>query len=100
VGTKVEESKRFPWLIFSSKYGFIEPDHPIKNYDIHFIECPGAISEETVLRQILHQEFDGLKIVKFSKVYFVGSEGYFRKLWSIFMRAGMELEKYELPEED
>jgi len=97
---KSEESKKYPWLIFSSKYGFIEPDHPIKNYDIHFIEHPGAISEETVLRQVLHQKFDGFKIVDFSRVYFVGSENYFRKLKSIFMRARMELERYELSGEN
>jgi|Deesub1362B_J571_1020462.scaffolds.fasta_scaffold00363_16 tetratricopeptide (TPR) repeat protein len=93
---KSEKAKKYPWLIFSSKYGFIEPDHPIKNYDIHFIEHPGAVSEETILRQILHQKFDGFKIVDFNKVYFVGSENYFRKLKSIFMRAGMELERYGL----
>ncbi len=97
---KSEGSKKYPWLIFSSKYGFIEPDHPIKNYDIHFIKDPGAISEETVLRQILHQEFNGFKIVDFDRVYFVGSENYFRKLKSIFMRAGMELERYELSGEN
>lgn len=97
---KSEESKNYHWLIFSSKYGFIEPDHPIKKYDIHFIKDPGAVSGETVLRQILHQEFDGFKIVDFSRVYFVGSENYFRKLKSIFMRAGMELERYELSGEN
>jgi len=34
----LEESKKYPWIIFSSKYGFIDPDHPIKNYDIHFVD--------------------------------------------------------------
>ena len=42
-----KEAKIYPWLIFSSKYGIIEPDHPIRNYDIHFIYDPGAISEKT-----------------------------------------------------
>lgn len=91
-----EEEKKYYWLIFSSKYGLIEPDHPIKNYDIHFIKSPGAISEETLLRQILYQKFDGFKITDFGKIYFVGSRDYFIKLKTIFMRAGIEIEKYKL----
>ncbi|MHA1506236.1 MAG: DUF6884 domain-containing protein [Candidatus Asgardarchaeia archaeon] len=90
-----KESKKYPWIIFSSKYGFIERDHPIRNYDIHFINSPGAVSEETLLRQIIYQKFDEIRISSFNKVYFVGSEDYFRKLKQVFARAGMELEKYE-----
>ncbi len=91
-----DESKRYPWLVFSSKYGIIEPDHPIRNYDIHFIRHPGAISETTILRQILFQEFDGLEIKNFDIVYFVGSLEYYRKLKQVFAKAGMELHYYEL----
>jgi len=46
----LEESKKYPWIIFSSKYGFIEPDHPIKEYDIHFRDDrKKAVSDETLL---------------------------------------------------
>jgi hypothetical protein len=91
-----DESKKYPWLVFSSKYGIIEPDHPIRNYDIHFIWHPGAISEKTILRQILFQEFNGLEIKNFDIVYFVGSLEYYRKLKQVFAKAGMELHYYEL----
>lgn len=91
-----EESRKYPWLIFSSKYGIIEPDHPIRNYDIHFIRHPGAISKTTLLRQILFQEFNGLEIKNFDKVYFVGSLEYYRKLKQVFVKASMELHYYEL----
>ena len=91
-----KEAKIYPWLIFSSKYGIIEPDHPIRNYDIHFIYDPGAISEKTILRQIIYHEFNGFKVKDFKKVHFVGSQEYYRKLKLIFAKAGMELYKYEL----
>lgn len=90
------EASKYPWLIFSSKYGLIEPDHPIRDYDIHFIRDPGAISEETILRQILYQEYNGKKITDYNEVYFVGSEEYYRKLKLIFLRAGIQLKKYVL----
>lgn len=95
-----DESKTNRWIIFSSKYGFIEPDHPIKNYDIHFVKSPEAISEDTLLRQILFHEFDGFKIADFKKIYFVGTDDYYRKLRLVFLRAGKELERYELPKKD
>ncbi len=57
------------------------------------------VSEETVLGQILHQEFGRFKIVDFDRAYFVRSENYFRKLRLIFMRAEMEPERYELSRE-
>ena len=97
---RLDESKNNWWIIFSSKYGFIEPDHPIKNYDIHFVRSPDAISEDTLLRQILFHEFDGLKIADFKKIYFVGTDEYYRKLRLVFLRAGKELEKYEVSKED
>ena len=90
-----EEAKKYKWLIFSSKYGFIEPDHPIKNYDIHFTKDPGAISEETLRRQILYHEFDGFRIKDFKKVYFVGSREYYIKLKLIFKSVDMEIDKYD-----
>ena len=76
----LEESKKYPWIIFSSKYGFIDPDHPIKEYDIHFRDDrEKAVSDETLLRQIQYHEFKyrcrSFKIKDFETIYFIGSKG-------------------------
>lgn len=84
-----ENSKNFPWLVFSSKYGLIEPDHPIKNYDIE-LGREGSISEKTLLGQIIYHDF-GFKVKDFKEVYFVGSLNYYNKLKEIFECAGINL---------
>jgi len=45
-----------PWLILSAKYGFIEPEHPIHNYDVTFSKLDtGPLSIESLKNQVLHQ---------------------------------------------
>jgi len=84
-----ESSKKYPWLVFSSKYGLIEPDHPIRNYDIE-LGREGSISEKTLLGQIIYHDF-GFKVKDFKEVYFVGSLNYYNKLKEIFKCAGIDL---------
>jgi len=51
------ESKQFRWLILSAKYGYIEPWHPIGNYDVTFDdEKTGPISDETLYSQVMFQK--------------------------------------------
>jgi len=95
----LEESKKYPWIIFSSKYGFIDPDHPIKNYDIHFVEDRDkAVSDTTLLRQIEHHEFEyngkRFKIKDFDMIYFIGSREYYDELKKIFDKVGLRFEMY------
>lgn len=85
----LDESKRFPWVIFSSKYGFIDPNQPIENYNIHFVKNRDkAVSEETLKEQIKHNEFkyrgSKFRISDFDKVYFIGSREYYDELKQIF----------------
>jgi len=89
------KSKNTFWIIFSSKYGLIEPDHPIENYDIHIMD-KGAITDEMLLRQIMHYSFYNKKISDFKKIYFIGSPLYFEKIKNAFEMAGIEIEKYEI----
>ena len=43
------------WLILSAKYGFIEPWHPIENYNVTFSEEEtGPITDDTLRNQVLH----------------------------------------------
>lgn len=95
----LEESKKYPWIIFSSKYGFIEPDHPIKEYDIHFKDDrEKAVSDETLLRQILYHEFKyrcrSFKIKDFETIYFIGSKEYYGELKKVFDKANLKFEIY------
>jgi len=78
------------WYIFSSKYGIIEPDYLIENYDIHFIrDSDKAIPEHMLLRQIIKYG-----IHKAKNVYFVGSDDYYDKLKRIFEKAGIVLRRF------
>jgi len=95
----LEESKEYPWIIFSSKYGFIEPDHPIREYDIHFRDDrEKAVSDETLIRQILYHEFKyrcrSFKIKDFETIYFIGSREYYEELKKVFNKANLKFEIY------
>jgi len=81
------------WYIFSSKYGIIEPEHLIENYNIHFIRnSDKAISEDTIIEQIKKHG-----IHRARNVYFVGSSNaYYDKLKRIFEKAGVKLHRFEL----
>ena len=41
------------WVILSAKYGFIDPDQPISNYDVTFHDdCTGPLSADSLRAQI------------------------------------------------
>ena len=89
----VEQKNNVKWYIFSSKYGIIEPEHPIENYDIYFVrDVDKAIPEDTIIEQIKKHG-----IHKARNVYFVGSDdAYYDKLKRIFEKAGVKLHRFEL----
>lgn len=44
------------WVILSAKYGFIEPEHPIADYDMSFGDrLPGPISIESLRGQVYQE---------------------------------------------
>lgn len=45
------EDKGFFWIILSGKYGFIEPWHPIANYDVQIGDPHVSISDDTLKNQ-------------------------------------------------
>jgi len=61
------------WLILSAKYGVIQPDFLIENYDIHFKAKTqqGVISSETVNSQL--QSFG---VEDFHRIIFLGGKAY------------------------
>jgi len=70
------------WLILSAKYGFIEPWHPISNYNVTFDDPnTGPISDETLRNQVLYQtRWPGKKPLKnFTKILVHGNQTYYQK---------------------
>lgn len=48
--------KGSPWLILSAKYGFIEPEHPICNYNVTFkYPRTGPITKDSLRNQVRYQ---------------------------------------------
>ena len=48
--------KDYPWIILSAKYGFMEPEHPIGNYDVNFSKLEsGPVSEDSLRNQVRYQ---------------------------------------------
>lgn len=76
------EQKGFKWIILSAKYGYIEPWHPICNYDVTFSdETTGPISDETLYRQVMYQSrWSGIPLRNFKTVILYGNEVYFDKV--------------------
>lgn len=85
-----------PWLILSAKYGFIEPDHPIANYDVTFsIPDTGPISDETLIAQVMYQtRFAGVVPLRsYRRVWVWATSGvYLEKTRLAFGRAGATVE--------
>lgn len=92
--SKLEE-KGFRWIILSAKYGYIEPWHPITNYNVTFDNKEtGPISDETLYSQVMYQRRWGTKRLKdFKKVICVGSETYLAKIRKSFKDVGAEIIK-------
>ena len=89
------KSREAYWIVFSSKYGFIESDHPIEKYDIHITDN-AAVADEMLLTQIKFYKFYGKKIKEFKRIYFIGSDLYFDKLQALFDSLGFQLTKYNI----
>jgi len=86
----------YPWVILSAKYGFIEPDHPIGNYDVTFRKAgSGPISDASLRNQVLHQpRFLGsqeMLLRDFKCVAVKGPSAYLEKAKLAFTATGAEV---------
>lgn len=91
---KDERSKRNYWIILSAKYGFIEPSHPIGNYNITFtLEATGPISDESLKNQVMYQERLGFDLKNFKKVIVIGNEVYYNKVKDAFSDTNASVER-------
>ena len=84
---KRPESGSARWLILSAKYGFIEPDHPIANYDVTFNDAKtGPITDDALISQARYQcrWADRVPLRGFSRVSVHGSGEYLKKVRMAF----------------
>lgn len=89
------------WLILSAKYGFIEPDHPVSDYDVTFEnDNTGPITLDSLRAQVEHQcrwhGPDKRRLADFSDVRVWGSELYFKVASVAFTGTGARVTR--LPE--
>ncbi len=78
------------WLVLSARYGFIEPWHPIENYDISFDNPEsGPITDDALRNQVLYQtrwNYLGSprRLRDFKTVYVYGNIVYYEKTRKAF----------------
>ena len=87
------EKRGFKWIILSAKYGFIEPWHPVSNYDITFEdENTGPITAESLYNQVMFQNRWGkIKLKNFKRIIFFGSSKYREKILRAFKDVQAEI---------
>jgi endonuclease-3 len=91
---KTSECKKFKWVILSAKYGYIEPLHPIGNYDVTFNdENTGPISDQTLYSQVMNQRRwdDTIPLKSFGYVICFGSPTYLEKVKKSFRDTGAQI---------
>lgn len=83
------------WLFLSAKYGFIEPDHPISNYDVTFSDpASGPITDEYLRAQVQCQRRwqDRVLLRDFRTVYVWSDSGtYEQKVRVAFEPVGAQI---------
>ncbi|MEM3382273.1 MAG: hypothetical protein QXO75_07655 [Nitrososphaerota archaeon] len=88
------ESKGYKWLILSAKYGYIEPWHPIGNYDVSFNDAnTGPISDDSLKDQVMNQKRWGntIPLKEFRTVICFDSATYLTKVKESFKNTGARI---------
>ena len=84
---KKQVPKDARWLYLSAKCGFIEPDHPISNYNVTFSDpATGPISYETLANQVTSQWRwkDQVRLTMFARVVVCGGPVYLNRVKCAF----------------
>jgi N-glycosylase/DNA lyase len=79
------------WLILSARYGFIDPDQPVENYDVTFkLPSTGPIPDDALAAQVRYQVrwADAVPIRQFSTVVVHGHRDYFDRVRAAFGPVG------------
>ena len=82
------------WLILSARYGFIDPDQPVENYDVTFkLPSTGPIPDDALAAQVRYQVrwADAVPIRQFSRVVVHGHRDYFDRVRAAFSPIGAQV---------
>jgi hypothetical protein len=80
------------WLILSARYGFIEPDQPISNYDVTFSDAgTGPLSSESLRGQAEHQARHGVALASLARIEVAGSDTYLDRVLDAFRSCDTEV---------
>jgi len=103
---KCEKLNSFSWVVLSAKYGFIEPEHPIGNYDVTFPKPypktetsadTGAMSPESLRRQVAHQgrNIGGKQfLMEFDNVVVLGGQVYADAVRGAFGKEPVDFKRF------
>jgi len=89
-----------PWVILSAKYGFIEPEHPIGNYDIR-LGSAHSISDASLRAQVQQQRDWGteqvsIRLADFKHIVCLNCDRtYVKKIRASFTRNKIHLRSNE-----
>lgn len=82
------------WLILSARYGFIDPDQPVENYDVTFkLPSTGPIPDDALAAQVCYQVrwADAVPIRQFRRVVVHGHRDYFDRVRAAFGPVGAQV---------
>ncbi|OYT43844.1 hypothetical protein B6U84_05415 [Candidatus Bathyarchaeota archaeon ex4484_40] len=99
---KPKEKQGVRWLILSAKYGFLEPWHPISDYNVSFNDPnSGPISDETLRKQVSYQKRwrDKKPLKDFVKVFvYAENDVYYEKVLKAYEGIAEVKRLYDLEE--
>jgi len=83
----------FRWVISSAKYGYLEPEHPIGDYDVTFSDKrTGPISDESLYFQVMYQKrWGSVRLRDFKKIVCFCSQTYLDKVRKSFRDTGAQV---------
>lgn len=93
------ESQGFRWLILSARYGYVEPWHPIEDYDVTFDDPQtGPVPDEALYAQVMFQTRwrDRKPLRDFRMVIYSGSTTYGKKVRTSFRALPVEVRALQL----
>lgn len=93
------ESRGFRWLILSARYGYIDPWHPVEDYDVTFSDPQtGPISDETLYSQVMFQARwrDRKPLRDFRSVLYSGGADYGERIRRSFRDLRLQVSELRL----
>lgn len=75
------------WVILSAKYGFLDPDTKIRNYNVTFLKP----STHPIRANELRQQMRRMHLFNFKKIVVIGGAGYGLMIQQVFDKTGCRI---------